>query len=253
MKALTKRVVLSILTIAATGISAWAQSGSPIIVPSRFDVGFNVMMSQPKEDFSRNVGTGWGGGGSLLYHIDRAGWLSLRFDGSGIQYGHEKKRAPISQTIGSRILLDVDTTNYFAVVGVGPEFAVPRGRVRPYVNVGVSHLYFRTTSSLSGSRSDDEPIFNTTNYKDGTRTWTYGGGTRVLLWNSLFQPTLDLGVRYSRGGEASYLREGSITDHPDGSITISPLRSTVPYVAYVVGFRFQIPYSSRSGCPRLVC
>ena len=59
--------------------------------PTRFAAGISFIVSQPKEEFRRNVGNGIGIGGTLNYHLDRAGWVNLRFDPSWLRYGHESK------------------------------------------------------------------------------------------------------------------------------------------------------------------
>lgn len=231
-------------------LSASAQDSPP---NTRFGFGLDFMLSEPKEEFRNNVDNGFGGGGTLLYRLDRGGWLSARFDGNYLRYGKESKRVPFSETVGSRILVDVHTSNFIAGIAAGPEFAVPRGWVRPYVNASISHLFFRTVSTVEGIRSSDEPIASTTNHSDGTRAWVYGGGLRIPIPRSNSNFTIDVGLRYFRGGEASYLREGSIIDNPDGSITILPLLSRTPFIGYTVGFKYIIPYNSVSPCPRLLC
>jgi len=221
-------------------------------IPTRFTVGGSFIVSEPKEEFRQNVGNGYGGQGTVMYHLLRSGLVNLRFDLSGVEYDHEKKRVPLSPTIGGRILVDVTTRNSIIALSWGPEFAVPTGRIRPYANVAYSRLFFRTTSSIEGTGSFDQSIATTTNFKDGTGAWVYGGGLRIPLGASNSRVTLDLGLRYHRGGNASYLREGSIQDNPDGSITITPLSSRTPFLMYAVGIQFRIPHDPTS-CSRFLC
>jgi len=228
---------------------AGAQSLGPT---TRFTIGGNAILSEPKEGFRQNVSNGLGGGGTVMYHLMRSGLLGLRFDASGVAYGKEKKRVPISDTVGSRILLNLTTTNSITTLSWGPELARPSGRIRPYVNAGYSRLFFRTTSSLGGIDSEEGSI-STTNYKDSTGAWVYGGGLRFALGRSYSPVGLDLGLRYHRGGSASYLREGSIQDNTDGSVTITPLSSRTPFVVYSIGVKFRIPFNSRKPCSRFLC
>lgn len=237
--------------IPASG-AAFLQVGSGDF-PTRFGVGLGFIVSEPKEEFDDNVGVGFGAAGEFQYHIDRPGWVSIRFDGSWLQYGHETKRVPFSQTVGGRILVDVSTSNTIIGIGFGPELAVPYGPVRPYLGAGFSGLLFRTTSSVSGIRSSDEPIATTTNSSDWTRAWVFGTGLRIPLGGRDSSVDLDLGLRYHEGGEALYLREGSIIDNPDGSITIIPLRSETPFMVYAVGVRIRIPWTSPDPCPSWLC
>ena len=212
--------------------------------PSRIAVGIGLIISEPKEDFDQNVGVGIGAGGAVNVDLVRPGWLSLRVDGGWLRYGHETKTVPFSQTVGGRILVDVSTSNTIISLGIGPEVALPYGPVRPYLHGGFSGLLFRTTSSVSGFRSSSEPIASTTNLSDWTSAWVIGSGVRIPLGGRDSLLELDLGARYHRGGEALYLREGSIIDNPDGSITINALRSQTPFVVYAVGVRLRIPERS---------
>jgi opacity protein-like surface antigen len=224
-----------LFVVVASASPAAAQSFDLL---SRFSVGGSFAISQPKGEFAENVGNGYGAQGGVMFHLVRSGLVSLRFDVSGVVYDREEKVVPAST---SRILFEVTTTNSIVALTWGPEVAVPTGRIRPYANVGYSRLLFRTSSSLKGTGSSDPQITNTTNYKDSTNAWVYSGGVRIPLGNIESPLTLDLGLRYHRGGEASYLREGSIRDNPDGSITITPLTSHTPFVLYTMGVQFRIP------------
>jgi opacity protein-like surface antigen len=243
-----KAVVLSVLVAMPSSAQAPVNQLS-----TRFSFGAAPLMSQPKEEFRANVGRGFGAGGALLYRLDRTGVLSLRFDASGVEYGREKKRVPFSESVGGRVLLDARTTNSIMAVSLGPEIALPRGFVRPYVNTAFSGLLFSTRSSVSGISAPDGDIASTTNHRDWTRAWVVGGGVRIPFVGKLSNLSLDLGVRYHRGGQASYLREGSIQDNPDGSISITPLTSRTPYMGYLIGFQYRIPFNSTNPCPRFLC
>jgi hypothetical protein len=251
MKTLRIVPIVTIALVLATAIQAEAQISPD---STRFTITGAPILSQPQGEFSNNIGRGFGADGGVLYHLDRPGFLSLRFDFSGVEYGHEKKREPISETVGGRILVDVTTTNSILTLGFGPELAWPRGHVRPYLNTGFSELFFRTSTSIKGTDSSDN-LATTTNQKDAVAAWTLGGGVRFPLAGS--NPnraiSLNLGVRYHRGGVATYLREGSIQDLPDGSIRFSPLSSRTPTMVYLVGVQFRIPHNPSAPCPRLVC
>ena len=212
--------------------------------PTRFAAGVSFIVSQPKEEFRRNVGNGIGIGGTINYHLDPAGWVNLRFDPSWLRYGHETKRVPFSRTVGGRIEVDVTTTHQIVGLSFGPELTLPRGPVRPYLNAAFSGLLFWTTSSVRGIGSDDEELARMTNHRDWTRAWVLGTGVKVPLGGRDSSFSLDFGVRYYNGSEASYLREGSIRDNPDGSITITPLINETPFLMYSVGFNYRFPHGS---------
>ena len=67
--------------------------------PSRFNVAGSFIHSRPQEEFRANTSDGFGAGGTFLYHLNRAGWASVRFDASWMQYGKETLRVPLSETI----------------------------------------------------------------------------------------------------------------------------------------------------------
>src|SRR3989442_14304163 len=87
---------------------------------TRFTITAAPILSQPKGEFGRNIGSGFGAGGALLYHLDRPGFVSLRFDVSAVEYGRETKRVPLSEYIGQRILVNLTTTNSITALGFGP-------------------------------------------------------------------------------------------------------------------------------------
>jgi hypothetical protein len=236
------------LLVFGLSLSAAAQDFST----TRFTMGGSFIISQPKEEFSLNVGNGYGANGTVMYHLLRSGLVNLRLDFSGAQYDSEKLTVPLSPTIGGRILVDVTTRNSILALSLGPELAKPTGRIRPYVNVAVSRLFFRTTSSIEGVDDEDGDFADTTNYKDGTGAWVCGGGLRFPLGRESSPVTLDLGLRYHRGGEVSYLKEGSIIDRPDGSIAIFPLSSRTPFLVYTFGVQFRIPHGG-SSCSGFLC
>jgi hypothetical protein len=242
--------LLIVFVLAIPGI-AHAQTG--FTDTTRFTITGAPSLSSPRGEFRQNVGRTFGGGGGVLYRLDRTGWLSVRFDVAGLAYGHEKKRVPFSETIGSRVLVDSRTTNWITSLAVGPELALPRGPLRPYLSGAFSGLFFKTRSSVDGSLSTGEALASTTNHSDRTRAWVVGTGVRIPLPRSDSPFSLDFGVRYHHGGQVSYLREGSIQDNADGTISFTPLSTRTPYVAYTIGFRFNIPFNSTSPCPRFLC
>src|SRR5947207_1783961 len=99
MRSIRAGVVISAFVAVLATVEASAQMRPSFQESTRFSVGFSFMLSDPKEEFGLNTNKGFGGSGSFLYHIDRAGWFGLRFDGSGSEYGREEKRVPLSPTI----------------------------------------------------------------------------------------------------------------------------------------------------------
>src|SRR5690606_28950707 len=172
--------------------------------------------------------------GHFLIGIAGSGLLSLRADGGFVVYGDESKRVCFSETVGCRIEVDVNTTNNIAYFNLGPELALPVGPIRPYANASIGFAYFATTSSGEGVGQDDD-IASTTNFDDATFAWQAGGGLRIPISHGRTPVAIDLGARYNTNGRVEYLREGDITDNPDGSITINTQRSEAHLVTYHLG------------------
>lgn len=217
----------------ATASSAHAQLEQPR--PIRAIAGGGLVIAQPVGEFADFIDTGVGIGGQFVLRLDRAGVIGLRADGGFIIYGHEKKTACLSATVGCRIEVDVNTSNNIAYFNVGPELALPHGPVRPYVNGSVGVAYFATNSSASGHRSGSASFAETTNFDDATFAWQAGGGVRVPLGLKRVPLFIDLGARYNTNGTAEYLREGDIEDQPDGSIVLNPQRSETNLLTFQVG------------------
>jgi hypothetical protein len=197
-------------------------------------VGGEGTYARPQGQFSNYVSNGWGGGMHYLLRLDRDGWLGLRADASLLNYGHEREPVDFGPDVGGRILLDLTTDNNIAFVGGGPQIGLPTGQLRPYVNgfVGVSYIF--TQSSLSGSWSG-ETFASTTNFDDASFAYGGGAGLYIPLSRRRNPVSLDAGVTYRHNGTAEYLRHGDITDNPDGSITLHPVRSETNLVTFHVG------------------
>lgn len=202
-------------------------------------VGVALMGADPVGDFGAVVDQGFGAVVDGAFPLTPEGAVRLRADAGFLIYGRERKSMCFSVPIGCRIGVDLTTSNQIFFAGIGPELTVPNGPVRPYVNATAGFSYFTTTSSLSGFDEFDD-FADTRNFEDFVGALTLGGGIRVGLRGGTSPISLDLGVQYHRNGVASYLTEGDIVDHPDGSITIFPNRSEANLLTYRIGVRFGV-------------
>ena len=231
--------------ITACFVASAAKADAQIIynsglVPSRFYFGGDVVISQPKGEFANNVPNGVGFDLTGMFKVDPHGYFNLRADLGGVQYGHETQRVNFPTT--GRVSLDVDTDNRIGFGSIGAQLQIPDGWVRPYANAAIAATYLWTESSISGTE-DSYEVASTTNYDDWSHAWVFGGGLMIPFGKS--SGALNLGAKYFYGGQATYLREGDITDLPDGSIAINPRRSKTDLVLWQVGVSFNIPRASR--------
>jgi len=234
---MTKRIIPNVAACAAlclASVVTTAAQEAPL-PPLRASAGGALIIAVPIGEFDDYVNTGWGFDGHFRIHLHQQGIISLRADGSFINYGNETRRVCFGGGVGCLIQLDLTTSNNILSFAAGPEIAVPDGVVQPYIHGGVGVSYFATTSSVEGSDNNDEPFASTTNFDDVTFAWIAGGGLRIPLSRGRTPIALDVGARLLDNGEVEYLREGSITINPDGSIVLDPIRSEANLVKILIG------------------
>jgi hypothetical protein len=227
--------VLSTAFICASASAVSAQTNYPVSGPSRFTIGGDGVLSQPKGEFAGNVGKGFGFNLNGLFKIDYKGYLSLRADGGALQYGRERKDVSFFGVTG-RVDLQLETTNSIAWGSIGPQLMIPDGPFRPYANAAVAFTNFSTSSNLNDSFG--QSLASNQNQSDASHAWIFGGGFQIPVGAT---GAIDLGARYYYGGRATYLTRGDIIDNPDGSITITPRSSKTDMVLWQLGFSLAIP------------
>lgn len=206
-----------------------------------FDVG--GQMAQPVGEFRTNVERAWGAGVAARY---RFGWfpmLALRGDAGFLNYGNERKRVPLSNTL-NRVMVEQNTMNNIALFTAGPELAVQSGLLRPYVYGfgGWSHFY--TESSANDDDAGYE-IASSVNFSDGGGAAGWGGGLRIPFSTGRTAVAFDAGARFTRNWTRSYLRPGDIQDLADGSLLFTERRTRADFWQYHVGVSFSPRRRSR--------
>jgi hypothetical protein len=189
----------------------------------RFQAGGHLALAFPQGQFADFVDLGYGLGGWVAVNLDRQGTVALMLDGNFLVYGHQTTRRPLSPTVPF-ITVDVSTSNNIYSLGFGPLITLGDGVIRPYFSATAGFSYFVTESSVKGSNNTDS-FAQSTNFDDFTFAWTAGGGLRIQVSHGRSPVFIDMASVYHRNGQASYLREGSITDNGNGTITIRPIQS----------------------------
>jgi len=232
-------LVLSTAFIFASASAAGAQFSNVTMLPSRFSFGGDLALSQPKGEFANNVPNGYGFDLTGMFRLDPQGYFNLRADLGGVRYGHERER--IGFPVSGRVAVDLNTDNQIGFGAFGVQLQIPDGWFRPYANAAVAATYFWTESSISGA-DNSESFLQTTNLDDWSHAWVFGGGLMIPFGRSI--GALNLGARYHYGASATYLKEGDITDNPDGSINLNPRNSKTDLVLWQLGVSFAIPRST---------
>src|SRR6266550_2111835 len=208
--------------------------------PSRFSAGADFAISQPKGAFAENVPTGYGFDLNGQFKLDPKGWLGIRVDMGGVQYGHEHIGLGF---FGTRAIeLNLDTNNRIEFVGLGFQLQFPDGWLRPYASASYSGVHFTTESCVSNPDNLVEEVCRS-NQGDWAGAGVFGGGLIIPFGKSF--GALNLGARYHYGAKATYLRKGDIIDNPDGTVTLNVRSSKTDLVLWQVGFSYNIPQSGR--------
>lgn len=215
-------------------LRATAQSaGAPPEISGRGSIGGHLQVSVPRGDFAKNTNTGFGIGGYGLYALDEGQLLNLRADLSFVSYANARRRIPLPGS-GGLIQFDLRTSSTIASVLVGPQIMGPPARVTPYATALGGFSVFTTQSTVEGS-NNTEPFASTTNANDVV--WAYGGavGTYVRLTQGRRPVRLDIGARYLRHDDASYLTDERVTQGFNTNRPPVPVRSRADFMTYYLG------------------
>jgi hypothetical protein len=191
--------------------------------PARFQAGAQLNLALPQGEFSEFVDAGFGFGGWAAINLDQRGMIALKIDANWLIYGSETRRRPLSPTIPF-VDVDVTTRNNIYTLGLGPLISFGDGAIKPYIGGTVGFSYFSTESGVSGT-NNGEDFASSTNFDDFTFSLVGGGGLRIRVKSGRTPIYIDLVSEYHRNGRASYLREGSIIDNGNGTISFTPIQS----------------------------
>ncbi len=203
-----KKIILSacLFILCLTG-SSFSQIG-----------GINFTLAFPRGEFQQKLNrTGFGG--TLHFYLWEPTYnrpFSIGADVGYINYGSESRREPFSLTIPD-VTVDVDRTNnivnYHLLFMISPL----EGPIRPYLEGVFGGAYFFTETKIKSTGGNLQEVASSTNFSDNT--WSYGGGGGLMMRvykppvgekSGLSDVMVDLKVRYLVGGEAEYLKEGSV-------------------------------------------
>lgn len=198
--------------------------------PSRFDGTIALLNTQPLGDLA--TGPGWGLAAGAAFALDPARIFRIHGEFRAALYDHERREVCFSSTVGCRVRLDLDTNYSVLYAGIGPQIALPLGPTQLVLDATIGWGGMMATSSLSGVDESGDRIGDTTNYEDHTLAWSTGGELRIPFSQKV---ALSLGAAYQHNGAMSYVREGGIIDHPDGSLSFEPFHTDANLLAITLG------------------
>lgn len=218
-------------------------TGSSVFSQMRFEGGGNFTLAFPQTEFAENVdNTGFGG---TLFGFAKFpnSPLSIGASFGFIVYGSETYEERLIPT--APVWVDVTTTNSIINGHLVLRLEPPGDKVIPYLDglIGFNYLFTETRIEDQDWDDDDDVIASTKNLDDFTFSYGIGGGLKIKVWTSPERPVgqsgvaglyIDLGLRYLKGGEAEYMKEGSIEADGD-DITYDINKSTTDILTGHIG------------------
>ena len=215
----------------------------PGLCAQDFQAGINFLLGQPKGEFKENVeDLGFGIGGMFAFRPGNSP-VMIGLDVEYMLYGSETRQEPFSHTIPD-VTVEVETRNNILLTHALLRLQGNSGTFRPYLDGLIDmHYFFTETKVRDEDDFVEEPIASSTNQEDIAFSYGAGGGVMLLVHqkreegSKLKEVLIDFRVRYSFGGEATYLKRGSIT-RENGTAIIDPLRSRTDLLTYQLGVVF---------------
>jgi hypothetical protein len=199
--------------------------------------GLDFMIGSPQGEFRKNVDrVGFGGTANAGYAPEGTP-IMLGLEIGFMNYGSSSRRESFSTTIPD-VFVDVSTTNNFifghAILRLQPN----TGRLRPYLQGMVGFNYLFTETKIENINVPGQEVASSNNLSDGAFSYGGGAGLMFLVYTpddgSISGVFVDLGARYVYGGEAEYLKEGSIRN-VNGRVTYDVLKSRTDLLVLQLG------------------
>lgn len=221
-------------------------SATPELFGQEGQFALNFLTGRPRGEFEDNVEDLGFGLDALLAFRPGVSPVLLGMNLGFAIYGSETRHGvPFSETIPD-VTVAVQTSNNIVLFHALVRLQGNQGRLRPYMDglIGLHYLFTETSIQDEDAFLSDE-IASSTTQQDVAFSYGAGGGVMLEVYENkkkrndgfskLKKVFVDFRVRYSFGGQATYLKEGSIT-RVDGDVSISPIRSHTDLLTYHLGF-----------------
>ena len=225
-----------VLGLSASGAHLRAQS---------FEMATGFLTGVPTGEFGDSLdATGYGFSIRFGYLVGDSP-IRIGGDMGFLRYGSEKHSEILLSDLPD-VRVDVQTSNNILLGHFFLRVQPRSGTVRPYAEglIGVTYLF--TDTSIQNERTG-EAFASSLNLDDAVFSYGFGGGVELVLWDGMkregtpipIQLLLDGRVRYLRGSNARYLKEGSIRREND-QVTYEILESRtdllLPEISFAVRF-----------------
>lgn len=189
-------------------VAAASHAGSNFLGGVRFNAGL------PQGEWNDRIDTEAYGAAAQIFYAPDTSPVAIGLDLGWSNYGSDSREEAFGPHIPD-VTVDVESMNNFAQGFFVLRGQIPRGPLQAYGDalIGFNYLYTETTV---GDDDEGDDIASTTNQDDTAFAFGLGGGIMTPVWQcsagdkGVQQVSIDLGARHIWGGEAEYLKEGSI-------------------------------------------
>jgi hypothetical protein len=228
---------IKMLTLAAVAIGLLFAGSRPAQAATQWQAGLHFLAGLPQGEFDDNLDrNAYGAAGQIFFSPSRSP-IAIGLSLGVANYGDENRMEPFSTTIPD-VTVDVNTSNNMFQGHLIFRTQYKMGDIRPYADglVGFNYLWTKTTID---NASNGEEVASSTNLDDAVFSYGAGGGVMVRVYKSggnqgQFEIMIDLGARYMWGGEAEYLKEGSIR-RENGAVVYDITKSKTDILMFQVG------------------
>jgi hypothetical protein len=228
MKSKIKLIVM--VTVAVMIMQVW---GGGVSAQTNFTGGIHFNAGFPQKELKDHIGQNAYGLGGQIFYSPHNSPFAVGLELGWMNYGTETRSEPFSPSIPD-VTVDVETSNNIAQAFFILRGMVPSGPIQLYADGLIGLNYMFTETSIRDQDETFKEVVSSTNRDDAAFSYGVGGGVMISLYNrkagpfgkKAFQVLLDGGVRYIYGGEAEYLKKGSITRVDDQVIYDSIISKT---------------------------
>jgi hypothetical protein len=193
-------------------------------------LGLSLQVGQARGQFADYVDYGGGVGGYLVVRPNRGGPFGVRLDLMYLNYGSQTHSYPLVPGV----VVDVTTDNQIFQIALGPQLTIGQGALQAYGFGTVGGSFFSTTSGVEGTDQNNQQFASTTNHADATFSGEFGGGLLVRLKRGSPMILLDIGSRYLKNGQVTYVTKERVTISGN-QLLVNPVHSDANLIVYHLG------------------
>ena len=219
----------------------------PANAQSRFQGGINGQGFFPQGEFRDNISNAGGGFGLEFLYFPTAKPFGVGVSFGYLIYGSEKFSETV-QTKNADFDVDLKTVNSIVLGHLLFRFQVKQGKVWPYLDGLIGFNRITTDTRINNPHFGDNDI-STNNFDDTVLSYGGGFGLMVKVYErsrKKIEPQhqkkkwvvlIDFRVRYIRGNNGQYLKEGSIF-RVDDELSYDVYKSRTDLITAQVGITF---------------